>query len=294
MKVAIGIATAGRQAQLQLTLQQVAKLDPLPQAIFVCPASADDYANDPPSEISTITHLVHGERGLCRQRNSIIAKCREFDVLTFLDDDFYPAVDYIARVDSIFEKFPEVVIATAHPESDGAAGPGISHDEALSTLARLEAEPQGDETIQSTYGGYGCNMSLRLQTVYDHAVYFDEDLPLYGWLEDIDFSRRLSRHGRVVKANTLQGVHLGTKRGRTPGRQLGYSQIVNPLYMWRKGSMDGSYAVRQISRNVAKNSFRALYPEPWVDRRGRLLGNLIGAMDVLRGIAHPNHALRHK
>ena len=79
-------------------------------------------------------------------------------------------------------------------------------------------------------------MIVRTAPVLAHGLRFDDNLPLYGWLEDIDFARSIAPYGRVVKSMLLRGVHLGVKRGRTSGVKLGYSQIANPLYMLRKGT----------------------------------------------------------
>jgi GT2 family glycosyltransferase len=62
-------------------------------------------------------------------------------------------------------------------------------------------------------------------------VMFDERLPLYGWQEDVDLSRRLAAFGTVVKVPAARGVHLSVKLGRNSGVRLGYSQIANPLYL---------------------------------------------------------------
>ena len=110
-------------------------------------------------------------------------------------------------------------------------------------------------------------MSVRLALVRQHALDFDERLPLYGWLEDVDFSRQLARFGRVVRSDATRGVHLGTKLGRSLGVPLGYSQIANPFYLMCKGTMGWSRALAQMLRNIAKNVLRSVHPEPWVDRR---------------------------
>jgi hypothetical protein len=92
--------------------------------------------------------------------------------------------------------------------------------------------------------------------------------------------------------NTALGVHLGVKRGRVSGRKLGYSQVINPLYLVRKKTMPLRDALRHVVRNVASNMVRSFAPEPWVDRRGRLRGNLIGVCDFLRGRLTPERAER--
>jgi hypothetical protein len=50
---------------------------------------------------------------------------------------------------------------------------------------------------------YGCNMALRMADVGD--LRFDEALPLYGWQEDIDFTMRLARRGRLVSTGLVSG-----------------------------------------------------------------------------------------
>ena len=120
---------------------------------------------------------------------------------------------------------------------------------------------------------------------------FDENLPLYSWLEDVDFCRALTPHGVIVRCTALRGVHLGTKRGRTSGLRFGYSQIANPIYLARKGTLAWWRAARQIARNVVANVARAPRPEPWVDRRGRLRGNVLAATDLIARRLDPSRII---
>ena len=110
-----------------------------------------------------------------------------------------------------------------------------------------------------------------------------------GWLEDVDFSRQLARHGRIVSSERLHGVHLGTKSGRTSGLRLGYSQIANPVYLMSKKTMSPRHAAPQIMRNLVANAVKFIRPEPWVDRRGRLLGNMRAVGDLVRGRLSPRN-----
>lgn len=83
---------------------------------------------------------------------------------------------------------------------------------------------------------------------------------------------------------------MGTKRGRVPGEQLGYSQIVNPLYMLQKGTMTVGEVADHMFRNTMSNLVRSVYPETYVDRRGRLRGNLYGLRDAISGQLEPERA----
>jgi hypothetical protein len=83
---------------------------------------------------------------------------------------------------------------------------------------------------------------------------------------------------------------MGVKSGRVAGDRLGYSQVVNPIYMLRKGTMTVGQVAGQLFRNIASNVAGAVRPEPFIDRTGRLRGNLRGLADVLRGRFEPERA----
>jgi GT2 family glycosyltransferase len=132
-----------------------------------------------------------------------------------------------------------------------------------------------EAVLLPTFSGYGCNMAVRLAPVREHRIRFDERLPLYGWQEDVDLSRRLAQFGAVVRMEAARGVHLGAKSGRGSGVRLGYSQVANPIYLARKRmGYPLRRAVNHIARNLLSNIVRSTWPESYVDRRGRLRGNL--------------------
>jgi GT2 family glycosyltransferase len=234
--------------------------------------------------------FVTGAAGLPRQRNAILVAVDDCDVVLMIDDDFLPERHYVAATLGIFATATNVVVTTGRVLADGARGPGLGMAAAREILARAGDDgPRSD--IEPTFSGYGCNMALRLEVVRAHALRFDERLPLYGWYEDIDFCRRLGRHGEIVQVAAARGVHLGVKGGRTSGRRLGYSQVVNPLYLWRKGTYPLGHALRSVGRHLLINGARSLWPEAWVDRRGRLIGNSLALVDILRGRARPERIL---
>jgi hypothetical protein len=47
-----------------------------------------------------------------------------------------------------------------------------------------------------------------------------------------------------------------------------------------------------MSRNVAANLARSFYPEPYVDRFGRLKGNVVALVDLFTGRLHPQRILQ--
>jgi hypothetical protein len=59
----------------------------------------------------------------------------------------------------------------------------------------------------------------------------------------------------------------------------------------RKGTASPRFALNLAARNMLANLVKALRPEPWVDRRGRLRGNFLALADVLRGRIDPRRIL---
>jgi hypothetical protein len=72
---------------------------------------------------------------------------------------------------------------------------------------------------------------------------------------------------------------------------LGYSQIANPVHFLRKGTVDVLPLAKLMTRNILANIIKSVRPEPWIDRRGRLRGNLVAIGDLLRGRCRPGRIL---
>jgi GT2 family glycosyltransferase len=286
VRLAVGIATIGRPALLGAVLEELARQTRRPDRIIVCAPAADDVAGISDGHAD----MIIGPRGLTRQRNAIIDRLDDFDILQFFDDDFVPATTYLAEIERAFVADPDVAMITGEVIADGIIGPGFDIAEARHRLAASTVS-DGSVALEPVENGYGCNMAVRLAAVRAAQCRFDERLPLYGWLEDVDFSRQLAREGRIAKLAAARGVHLGVKQGRQSGIRLGYSQIANPIYLSRKGTCPWPRALRQMGRNVAMNLARSINPEPYVDRAGRFAGNLKAMRDLVTGRLDPQRIL---
>ena len=79
---------------------------------------------------------------------------------------------------------------------------------------------------------------------------------------------------------------------RGSGVRLGYSQVANPLYLSRqRRGYPLARALNHIARNMAMNVARWWWPEPYIDRRGRLSGNIVAMRDLLNGRLSPERIL---
>jgi GT2 family glycosyltransferase len=290
MNIVIGIATAGRRDGLSQTIAYLRRQTRMPDALYICPAGDNDLDPDCLKDFPCPTFVVRGPRGLPAQRNTIMKAATEANVIIFIDDDYLPDAGFTLETEALFEKEPRLVVATGYMVADGINGPGITFEDAVKMIDGLKPLPR--ETLKPVYNGYGCNMAVRSDVARNHDIWFDEVLPLYGWWEDVDFSRRIAPLGIILESSRLRGVHMGSKSGRTPGKKLGYSQVMNIVYMMKKGSVSGGVGFKRIMMNVLANSVRQFSPEPWVDRRGRFNGNLLAFWDALRGKIDPQKILK--
>lgn len=289
LRIAIVLASVGRPDELGQWKERLAlQTRPVDAVVYSVVSQAD---LPPEDKLVPGSKVLFGPKGSPAQRNTGLEHVlRDHDVICFFDDDYVPSRRMVEGVGWLFETHPDIISANGKLLADGINGPGIPYAEALDMLDRWDASPRGEVEMSAHGGGlYGCNMVYRASAIANER--YDETLPLYGWQEDLDFGARLMGRGRTVITDAFAGVHQGVKRGRTTGTKLGYSQIANPVYLVRKGTMGWSYAVRLMLRNVARNHLLALRPEPWVDRAGRARGNRAAIVDLLRGRDHPQRAL---
>jgi GT2 family glycosyltransferase len=224
--------------------------------------------------------IVFSPKGSSCQRNHGIDLVKdEADIIVFFDDDFVPAADYLAEVEHHFSNNPELVGLTGDLIADGIHTGGIELDEAVGRVSQHERPVTVQDRPREAL--YGCNMAVRFSAARD--LRFDEKLPLYAWLEDIDYSTQLAKRGRLISNRAITGIHLGVKGGRTSGVRLGYSQVANVAYLKRKGTLQPGLGKRLLKQQLASNLLRSFRPEPEIDRRGRLKGNLMAIFDVMRG-----------
>lgn len=286
-RIAVVVATTRRGAVVQETVRHLLETQTLAPALTivsgVVPEDAGDLAERPELRILT------GPPGLAAQRNAALAAIPpDIEIVAFFDDDFVAHPGWLAAAASTFRDHADVAGLTGRVVADGIKGPGLSFGEAKRLLSG-EAPATG-EGLTEGYSPYGCNMAFRVSAIGD--LRFDERLVLYGWLEDRDFGGALRRRGgRLVRSADALGVHMGSKGGRVAGDRLGYSQVVNPIYLHRKGTMSLGQVASHIGRNLASNLVRSLRSEPFVDRRGRLRGNVRGFLDLARGRLEPERAL---
>jgi GT2 family glycosyltransferase len=289
VRIAVVVATLGRPKNAAALLARLAEQTHPPSLVVL---SMESQADAPPIIAYPFrVERIFGPRGATLQRNrGLDLLPPETDVVAFYDDDFVPSRYALAGMAAFFTRHPDIAGAQGLVLADGIKGPGITPEDARRMVDEADAEgPPADFAIlRPIHGLYGCNMVYRVASV--KGVRFDEALPLYAWLEDLDFGGRIS--GKLVHTDAFRGVHCGEKRGREKnGLRLGYSQMCNPVYMIRKGTLPWRVGVNLMVRNFIANHARSLRPEAWIDRKGRVAGNWLALFHILGGRIDPRHIL---
>lgn len=278
------LASAGRPDLLGQVLEDVRNQTTSAEVVVSVP----DASSLPPG-LDAELNVVHA-RGLAAQRNAGLESVGSDVIVFFFDDDSVVSPDYLERALAIFRSDPGVVGLTGRVLLDGATGEAVSREVADAAIGRDAATRTG--AVRKWTQLYGCNFAYRRAAAPEEL--FDARLPLYSWLEDHDFARRLLRHGRIVKADDCVVVHRGVKSGgRAAHARLGYSQMMNPLYLHRKGSFPLWLAAKEIAPRCGKNLVRSFFGAEAEWRRERLRGNAAALRDALRGRFEPERMLQH-
>lgn len=245
-------------------------------------------SSDLPETMVESIQLVYSERGASKQRNRGLKVLPEdTDIVAFLDDDIILHRDYVQGIESIFSAKPDAALIMGHLIANG----NVSIKKALE-LVNPPAGSTHYAITPSSFGDvYGCNMCVRFDVACKEP--FDERLPLYSYMEDVDFGTRVRRHGHVGYYHGSLAVHLRVNEGRVSYRALGFSEIMNPAYLAAKGTIPVWHALCGfVLRKPLANIVRSLTRGPRkAERRERLIGNCIALRYLLSGKIDPDRAV---
>ena len=199
-RVILAIATTGRPEVVARTMREIAAQIRQPDLFVISIADEADVDRDVIAELPCPTIIKIGKRAASSQRNKVLEDVRANDILLFIDDDFLMAPDYLLQLEKLMHANPGISVMTGTVLADGISGPGFSYEYGLNLLL-ASASYEEPTTLFPVYNGYGCNMAFRARHIVENGLRFDEELPLYSWLEDVDFSRQMSRFGKVMKSN---------------------------------------------------------------------------------------------
>jgi GT2 family glycosyltransferase len=237
--------------------------------------------------------VLVGPRGSAVQRNYALRSIRHRpECVLFLDDDVELDENYVREILACYRRHPSVAIVNGRNLAHGIYSAGTV-DRALSRRMIEDYKRDHPEVMTAEPGAvtplstnYGCRMSIRGSLL--GKVNFDERYVLYAFLEDLDFALQCRPSGTIVESDNALGVHLEVASGRMDLKRRGYSEVINPMYLWsKKIGFPLRSAVLGSARRTARSAVAAV-------REGdgqRLAGNLIAWMDAARGEFRPEKIL---
>jgi GT2 family glycosyltransferase len=172
-----------------------------------------------------LKEIYNVEPTLPKQRNIGISMLNnKSDIIIFLDDDVLLDNDYLKNINKIYEddKINEIA---------GVGGFVIGQDENFKPFQTNPIIKNGHQ-LYNIKTLYGCNMSYRKQVV--DKIKFDENLLLYAFLEDKDYSLSANQYGLVVRTKEATLKHLRVPTSRISESKFGFAIVGNNYYVMNK------------------------------------------------------------
>jgi glycosyltransferase involved in cell wall biosynthesis len=294
LKTTVVICSANRAEVLSETVDSVIHGQSVPPCEIIVSVFNQTHVTEATRADPAVRVVLSSKQGTCAQRN-VAAKLVCTPYTLFLDDDVELAPNFIESMERLLDGVDDAVAATGVLVVDGAGGDtGLDRESArayaVNYVPEREVYDPGEGQQMSGRG----NLFIRTK-MFDNVL-FDENLPLYGWLEDLDFATNCLRFGRIIMNTGTCFAHLRTPSGRTSGLRFGYSQIVNPFYLWRKSGKPelSNVIVQHWMIRIGYNCFYTVIgrPSDRNDRTGRFRGNLIALGHLLSGKVDPSYILQ--
>jgi GT2 family glycosyltransferase len=278
--IAVVIASTQRADILSKTLVSVTNQSRRADEIIVSVTSETDFPEKPfPSYVRRIL----SRPGASAQRNAGVDALMSRPLfVAFLDDDLVLHSDYLKNMERIFISKPQAMLVMGHLLANG----NISFDEAQNLAAfppDCGANAGRYYPVRGTYGGvYGANMCVRFSLLESER--FDERLPLYSMMEDVDIGTRARQYGEVGYYFGSMAVHLRAESGRINLRAHGFAEVMNPMYLGCKGTIPKWDAILKfvLRTPVANAVLACIQHQRRFERWQRLVGNLYALGYILR------------
>jgi GT2 family glycosyltransferase len=198
------------------------------------------------------------------------------EIAAFIDDDVILENDFFEAISDIYESDRDEQIA-------GLGGFVAGEDEGFKLFHKKPLFIEGNE-LYKTEGLYGCNMTFRKKVVENEK--FDENLLLYSYLDDTDFSLSASKYGLIVRTKKARLKHLRVSYGRISEVKLGFALLGNTFYVMKKHGRNRLYIYYHMIFNLMAKALKACFIK---ERRPRFKGSFIAFKQILSGSFRPQN-----
>lgn len=244
----VAVCTCRRIQELSRFLDSLAQQTRLADELLIIDASPDDQTEQMLRGREGLPHLAQrvlylrvgaARRGLTRQRN-VALQWATRDLIVFFDDDIVLLPRCLEEMEAAHRSGQGSVTGVAAFLENQQGPPSL-----LWRVRRLlgivpslrpgSYAPGGMpvswnfllENSELTEGEWLCGCAMMWSTAVARRVRFTEEFSGYSNGEDVDFSRRMSTHGRLVVAGRAKALHLHASCGRPDPFGMGYWTLRN-------------------------------------------------------------------
>ena len=290
------VPTKDHPEDLAKMLESLARQTVLPDQVVVVDASQPDVA-DLCARFSglSLTYVRHYPPSLAAQRNAgMAAVLPDIDVAGYLDDDLVLEPDATERMAEFWRSADATVGGASFSIINQPTGRTqrfqrfflMSDDVSGRVLASgfPSQIPFVDKTIQTEWL-YGGATMWRREVIAAYS--YDEWYSGYGFLEDVDYSYRVSRKYRLFVVGDARTWHFSAPMADAKQFEFGRQQTFNRMYFIRKmGCFSRPAVMWAMTGTVVLNLLSTIRrrSRPSLDR---LKGNLVGLYAALSGRRTP-------
>jgi GT2 family glycosyltransferase len=305
------ICTYKRAASLSRLLDSLLAQSRKPDQLIIVDASPDEETEQVVRNHQYIENLankllyfrVSGPlKGLTRQRNFALRWVNS-DLVTFFDDDIILLPDCLRNMENSHRLLGDQVMGVgAFIQNQDLSWPLVLSWR-IHLLLRMVPELQPGRYYRSgistswsflspteelVEGDWLPGCAMMWKTAVAREVGFYDGFYGYAKGEDLDFSLRARRKGKLVMAGAARVLHLTDPDGRPDPFRLGYMEIYNKYYIHQRAILDRTprdtawfiYAWTLETLLLARH---LLLPSRWVSTFRQMAGRLKAAYDIMRG-----------
>jgi GT2 family glycosyltransferase len=245
--ISVIVCTKDRKDELNRFIQSLDKQTVLPTELIIVDASKNTktakYINDIKQSPNYIIKYIKTDPGLTRQRN-IGIKASNGKYIYFFDDDVVIANDFIEVIINTFNEFKSMNIGGITGRITNIPVKNSFIDQLVKKLFFLTAHGNGRLKL-SGFPAHQISDQLKFVevlsggcTAYVRDVFkkyaFDEILSGYSYLEDVDFSYRVSSTFKLIYQPKAKLKHLSTTHKTKNSRNLRKMMVRHHLYLFKK------------------------------------------------------------
>lgn len=306
--VSLAICTRGRDASVNRLLDSVAAQRRTPDAVIVIDGSADrktEHSVRARRDLASLAgrflyvRVAERWRGSARQRNYALGLVRT-DLVAFFDDDVVLLPGCLEALETVHRRSSEEIAGVGASLRNQAMRPTLLArlSRTLGMVSTLQPGSYArsgiaipweflEDTREFVEGDWLYTTAAMWKTAIARETGF-WDFDGYSLGEDVEFSLRARRYGKVGVAGAAGVLHLHDSASRPDPLALGYMEIFNRYEIHRRGLPDRSRAdVLRFAYAWALDTVLLARDLRFRGRKKstliRMCGRLKGACDAFRG-----------